>query len=211
VTQPVAFSVEVRTPDTNAQLVAETLPALEKRIGFRRAMKNAMDAPCAWAPGDQVMVADVSAAPNRQKRVLSRGTIPLQTLRAVIDYASPMRDTYGPAIGVKVWIYKGEILSTSLRHHPRDGYEPPDAKRKNDRRRDDGPQRRPGGYNRGPGGSAVRAGTTAARGSGGRAGTTAVPAGRQSAIPRPGRAVTTPTADRVHGAVFNRDGQHGRL
>ena len=153
--KPVALSiVEVRTPDTNAQLVAENIASqLEKRIGFRRAMKNAIGrAMRMGAKGIKVMCAGrLGGAEIARSESYHEGTIPLQTIRADIDYGfAEAATTYG-RIGVKVWIYKGEVLTTTLRTTPR----VMDMNRRDDRRRDrrDGRGRdrrdgRPGGYNR---------------------------------------------------------------
>ena len=148
--KPVALSiVEVRTPDTNAQLVAENIAAqLEKRIGFRRAMKNAMGrAMRMGARGIKIMCSGrLGGAEIARTECYHEGTIPLQTIRADIDYGfAEAATTYG-RVGVKVWIYKGEILSQSLRTTPRTM----DLNKRDDRRRDrrDGDRRGRGGYNR---------------------------------------------------------------
>ena len=144
--------VEVRTPDTNAQLVAENIAQqLEKRIGFRRAMKNAIGrAMRMGAKGIKVSCGGrLGGAEIARSETYHEGTIPLQTLRADIDYGfAEAATTYG-RIGVKVWIYKGEILTTTLRTTPRvmDTSKPFSERRRDDRRggrRDD----RRGGYNR---------------------------------------------------------------
>lgn len=146
--KPVAISiVEVRTPDTNAQLVAENIAQqLEKRIGFRRAMKNAMGrAMRMGARGIKVMCSGrLGGAEIARSECFHEGTIPLQTIRADIDYGFAEADTTYGRIGVKVWIYKGEVLSQTLRTTPRtmDLSKPNDRRR--DRRRDD----RRGGFNR---------------------------------------------------------------
>ncbi len=147
--KPVALSiVEVRTPDTNAQLVAENIAAqLEKRIGFRRAMKNAISrAMRMGAKGIKVMCAGrLGGAEIARSESYHEGTIPLQTIRADIDYGfAEAATTYG-RVGVKVWIYKGEILTTSLRTTPR----VMDMNRRDNRRdRRDNRGRGRGGYNR---------------------------------------------------------------
>lgn len=112
--KPVALSiVEVRTPDTNAQLVAENIAGqLERRIGFRRAMKNAIGrAMRMGAKGIKVSCGGrLGGAEIARTEHYHEGTIPLQTLRADIDYGfAEAATTYG-RIGVKVWIYKGEVL-----------------------------------------------------------------------------------------------------
>ncbi len=154
--KPVALSiVEVKTPDTNAQLVAENIAAqLEKRIGFRRAMKNAMSrAMRLGVRGIKVMVSGrLGGAEIARSETYHEGTIPLQTIRADIEYGfAEAATTYG-RIGVKVWIYKGEILSQTLRTTPRtmDTSRPP-RDRRNDRRggnRQGRDNNRQGGYNR---------------------------------------------------------------
>ena len=149
--KPVALSiVEVRTPDTNAQLVAENIAAqLEKRIGFRRAMKNAIGrAMRMGAKGIKIMCAGrLGGAEIARSESYHEGTIPLQTIRADIDYGfAEAATTYG-RIGVKVWIYKGEVLTTTLRTTPR----VMDMNRRDNRDRRDRRDRRdgrPGGYNR---------------------------------------------------------------
>ena len=114
--------VEVRDIDTNAQLVAENIAQqLEKRIGFRRAMKNAMGrAMRMGARGIKTQVSGrLGGAEIARTEHYHDGTIPLQTLRADIDYGfAEAATTYG-RIGVKVWIYKGEVLTQALRTTPR--------------------------------------------------------------------------------------------
>ena len=114
--------VEVRTPDMDAQLVAENIAQqLEKRIAFRRAMKNAMGrAMRMGALGIKVQVSGrLNGAEIARTEHYHDGTIPLQTLRADIDYGfAEAATTYG-RIGVKVWIYKGEVLTQALRTTPR--------------------------------------------------------------------------------------------
>ena len=145
--KPVAISiVEVRTPDTNAQLVAENIAQqLEKRIGFRRAMKNAMGrAMRMGARGIKVMCGGrLGGAEIARSECFHEGTIPLQTIRADIDYGFAEADTTYGRIGVKVWIYKGEVLSQTLRTTPRTM----DLSKPNDRRRRDRRDNRRGGYN----------------------------------------------------------------
>ena len=117
--KPVALNiVEVKSPDTNAQLVAENIAQqLEKRIAFRRAMKNAMGrAMRSGARGIKVMCSGrLAGAEIARNECYHDGTIPLQTIRADIEYGfAEAATTYG-RIGVKVWIYKGEVLNTTLR------------------------------------------------------------------------------------------------
>ena len=151
--KPVALSiVEVRTPDTNAQLVAENIAAqIEKRISQRRAMKNAIGrAMRMGALGIKVMCSGrLGGREIAGVEQYHEGTIPLQTIRADIDYGfAEAATTYG-RIGVKVWIYKGEVLSQTLRTTPR----VMDMNKRDDKRRDRrdnrrGGDRRQGGYNR---------------------------------------------------------------
>ena len=150
--KPVALSiVEVRSPDINAQLVAENIASqLERRIGFRRAMKNAMGrAMRMGARGIKIMCSGrIGGAEIARTEQYHEGTIPLQTLRADIEYGfAEAATTYG-RIGVKVWIYKGEILSQTLRTTPRTM----DMSRRDDRRRDRRRDDRRGGQGRGQGG-----------------------------------------------------------
>ena len=142
--------VEVRDTDTNAQLVAENIAQqLEKRIGFRRAMKNAMGrAMRSGAKGIKTSCSGrLGGAEIARTEHYHDGTIPLQTLRADIDYGfAEAATTYG-RIGVKVWIYKGEVLSQALRTTPRtiDTSKPYEERRERRPRRD-GDRR--GGFNR---------------------------------------------------------------
>lgn len=154
--KPVAISiVEVRTPDTNAQLVAENIAQqIEKRISHRRAMKNAMGrAMRMGAKGIKVMCSGrLGGREIAGVEQYHDGTIPLQTIRADIEYGfAEAATTYG-RIGVKVWIYKGEVLSQTLRTTPRvmDMNKPQGERRRRDDRRGDrrNGDRRQGGYNR---------------------------------------------------------------
>jgi len=110
----VAISVvEVKQVDTNSQLVAENIAAqLEKRISFRRAMKQSIGkAMRAGAKGIKIMVSGrLGGAEIARSEHYHEGTIPLQTLRADIDYGFYEANTTYGKIGIKVWIYKGEVL-----------------------------------------------------------------------------------------------------
>ncbi len=104
---------EIKKPDKEAQLVAENIAEqLERRISFRRAMKSCMGrAMKAGALGIKTMVSGrLGGADIARKEFYSEGTIPLQTLRADIDYGFAEADTTYGKVGVKVWIYKGEVL-----------------------------------------------------------------------------------------------------
>ena len=145
--------VEARDADTTAQLVAENIAQqIEKRISHRRAMKNAMGrAMRAGAKGIKVCCSGrLGGREIAGTEHYHDGTIPLQTLRADIDYGfTEAATTYG-RIGVKVWIYKGEVLTQTLRTTPRtlDTSKPYQERRERPRRdRRDG-DRRPGGFNR---------------------------------------------------------------
>ena len=104
---------EVKRPDRDAQLVAENIAAqLENRVSFRRAMKSTMSRTMkSGALGIKAAVAGrLGGADIARSEFYSEGTIPLQTLRADIDYGFAEADTTYGKLGVKVWIYKGEIL-----------------------------------------------------------------------------------------------------
>ena len=135
--------------DTTAQLVAENIAQqLEKRTSFRRAMKNAIGRSMrSGAKGIKVMLAGrLNGAEIARSETYHEGTIPLQTLRADIDYGfAEAATTYG-RIGIKVWIYNGEVLSQALRTTPRTIDLSKPYRERNDRRRRDGRGR--GGYNR---------------------------------------------------------------
>lgn len=171
----VALSIiEVRNVDMNAQLIAENIAQqLEKRIGFRRAMKNAIGrAMRAGARGIKVKCSGrLGGAEIARSECYHEGTIPLQTIRADIEYGfAEAATTYG-RIGIKVWVYKGEVLSQTLRSTPRvmdlnkpqqrRGERKPGDRRQGgfngerrqggfNRDRQAGGERRQGGYNRAP-------------------------------------------------------------
>ena len=104
---------EVKRPDRDAQLVAENIAAqLENRFSYRRALKSTMSRTMkSGALGIKAAVAGrLGGADIARSEFYSEGTIPLQTLRADIDYGFAEADTTYGKLGVKVWIYKGEIL-----------------------------------------------------------------------------------------------------
>ena len=106
---------EVKKPDSDAQLVAENIAQqLENRISFRRAMKSCMGrAMKAGAKGIKTSCSGrLGGADMARTEFYSEGTIPLQTLRADIDYGFAEADTTYGKIGVKVWVYNGEVLPT---------------------------------------------------------------------------------------------------
>ncbi|MDP4152431.1 MAG: 30S ribosomal protein S3 [Bacillota bacterium] len=113
--------VEIKNVDLNAQLVAENIAAqLEKRISFRRALKQAISRTMkAGAKGIKTSVSGrLGGAEIARTEHYHEGTIPLQTLRADIDYGFAEANTTYGRIGVKIWIYKGEILPAVKRAEP---------------------------------------------------------------------------------------------
>ena len=140
--KPVALNVvEVKSPDLNAQLVAENIASqLENRVAFRRAMKMAIrNTMRLGAKGIKISCGGrLGGAEIAKTEHYHEGTIPLQTLRADIDYGFAEANTTYGKIGIKVWIYRGEVLNEVNR---------PAASRDNRERRDfRGPRgdRRPG-------------------------------------------------------------------
>ena len=106
---------EIKRPDRDAQLVAENIAQqLENRVSFRRAMKSCMGRTMkAGALGIKAACSGrLGGADIARTEFYSEGTIPLQTLRADIDYGFSEADTTYGKVGVKVWIYKGEVLPT---------------------------------------------------------------------------------------------------
>ncbi|MBQ0110607.1 MAG: 30S ribosomal protein S3 [Oscillospiraceae bacterium] len=105
--------VEVKNPDLNATLVAENIAAqLEKRVSFRRAMKLAMGRTMRLgAKGIKIQISGrLGGAEIARSETYHEGTIPLQTIRANIDYGFAEANTTYGKIGVKVWVYTGEVL-----------------------------------------------------------------------------------------------------
>jgi len=108
--------IEVKNPEVNAQLVAENIAGqIENRVAFRRAMKQAMSrAMKQGAKGIKTSASGrLAGAEIARTEHYHEGTIPLQTLRADIDYGFYEADTTYGKIGVKVWIYKGQVLPTN--------------------------------------------------------------------------------------------------
>ena len=141
--KPVVINIiEVRQPDLNAQLVAENIASqLERRISFRRAMKGCIGRSMRLgAKGIKTKVSGrLNGADIARSEEYHDGTIPLQTLRADIDYGfAEAATTYG-RVGVKVWLYKGEVLNDNRGERP----ERPRREDRRDRRdRRDGDRRR---------------------------------------------------------------------
>lgn len=141
---------EVKNPDLDAQLVAESIASqLERRISFRRAMKLAIGRTMRLgARGIKIAVSGrLGGAEIARTEHYHEGTIPLQTLRADIDYGfAEAKTTYG-RIGIKVWIYGGEVLQVVQRDRRRNDRRPGGDRRGNDRRGNDrraNQDRRPG-------------------------------------------------------------------
>ena len=114
---------EIKNQDMDAQLVAESIAeSLERRISFRRAMKQAIQRTMrAGAKGIKTAVAGrLGGADMARTEGYSEGTIPLQTLRADIDYGFAEADTTYGKLGVKVWLYKGEVLPNAQGHSNRE-------------------------------------------------------------------------------------------
>ena len=161
--KPVKVSiVEVRNPDLNAQLVAENIASqLERRISFRRAMKQSIArAMRLGAKGIKVTCSGrLGGAEIARVEHYHEGTIPLQTLRADIEYGFAEADTTYGRIGVKVWLYKGEVLTggprqSSVEAPRRDRRDRRDGDRRNNNRNGDRRgqgDRRSQGNNRGQG------------------------------------------------------------
>ena len=113
--------VEVRKAETDAQLVAENITTqLERRIAFRRAMKKAMESAFRFgAKGIKVRVGGrLNGAEIARSEWYQDGRLPLHTLKADIDYGLALAKTTYGIIGVKVWIYKGEMAKTRSRRRP---------------------------------------------------------------------------------------------
>ena len=145
--RPVAVNVvEIKNPDLNAQLVAESIASqLENRIAFRRAMKQAIGRTMRLgAKGIKISCAGrLGGAEIARTEHYHEGTIPLQTLRADIEYGFWEANTTYGKIGVKVWIYKGEVLNEVNRpaqngeRRDRRGDRKPSGDRRGDRRNGD--------------------------------------------------------------------------
>jgi len=144
---------EVHKPELDAQLVSESIALqLEKRVNFRRAMRKAVDSALRFGcKGIKVRVSGrLNGAEIARSEWYLQGQLPLHTLRADIDYGfSEARTTYG-VIGVKAWLYKGEILDTKLRRsglssEPEPRRMEPRRDRDRDRRREPQPATAEGG------------------------------------------------------------------
>ena len=148
--KPVVINiVEVRNPDVNAQLVAENVASqLERRISFRRAMKGCIGrAMRLGARGIKIKVSGrLGGAEIARSEEYHDGTIPLQTLRADIDYGFAEANTTYGRIGVKVWLYKGEVLNDNRGQRPERGERSERPRRDRQDRRDRGSaEKREGG------------------------------------------------------------------
>ena len=143
--RPVVVNViEIKNPDINAQLVAESIAAqLEKRVSFRRAMKLAIGRTMRLGvKGIKVSCAGrLGGAEIARSEHYHEGTIPLQTIRADIDYGFYEANTTYGKIGVKVWIYKGEVLAENAQNEGRRDRQDRRPRRNDNNRR---PQNRDG-------------------------------------------------------------------
>ncbi|RKJ41638.1 30S ribosomal protein S3 [Acutalibacter sp. 1XD8-33] len=143
--KPVVINiVEVRQPDMNAQLVAENIASqLERRISFRRAMKGCIGRSMRLgAKGIKTKVSGrLGGAEIARSEEYHDGTIPLQTLRADIDYGFAEANTTYGRIGVKVWLYKGEVLNDNRESSGRQDRGPRGDRSDRPRRDDRGPRR----------------------------------------------------------------------
>lgn len=147
--------VEVKSPDLDAQLVSESIASqLENRVSFRRAMKQSIGrAMKLGAKGIKIKVSGrLGGAEIARAESYHEGTIPLQTIRADIDYGTAEAATTYGRIGVKVWIYKGEILKGDVAAAKARAMEKPERKPRPPKPRDDRRnnnnygQRREGGF-----------------------------------------------------------------
>jgi len=112
---------EIKRPDKDAQLVAESIAQqLENRVSFRRAMKSTMGRSMKSGIKGIKVAGRLGCADMARAEFYSEGTIPLQTLRADIDYGFAEADTTFGKIGVKVWIYNGEVLPTKAKREGSD-------------------------------------------------------------------------------------------
>jgi small subunit ribosomal protein S3 len=144
---------EVHKPELDAQLVSESIALqLEKRVAFRRAMRKSVDSALRFGcKGIKVRVSGrLNGAEIARTEWYLQGRLPLHTLRADIDYGfTEAHTTYG-VIGIKCWVYKGEILPGGQRRGLRNDPEPRRAPSRDRRDRDDRPRGpRPGGFDRG--------------------------------------------------------------
>lgn len=145
--------VEVKQPDMDSQLVAEKIALdLENRVSFRRAMKQSIGRTMRLgAKGIKVKVSGrLAGAEIARSESYHEGTIPLQTIRADIDYGFAEADTTYGKLGVKVWIYKGEVLKgdAAKAAAQREKIEKKNEPKNNDRRRRDGNRRGGRNFNR---------------------------------------------------------------
>ena len=142
---------DVKRPDKDAQLVAENIAQqLENRVSFRRAMKSAMSRTMkAGALGIKASTSGrLGGADMARTEFYSEGTIPLQTLRADIDYAHEEASTTYGRLGVKVWICRGEVLPGQMVQEPEAPKQPAnDRRRRNNNRRPNNGDRRPNNNN----------------------------------------------------------------
>ena len=155
VSRPVIINVvEIRNPDLNAQLVAESIAAqLEKRTSFRRAMKQAIGRTMRLgAKGIKISCSGrLGGAEIARTEHYHEGTIPLQTLRADIEYGFWEANTTYGKIGIKVWIYKGEVLAEATGERAERAERNERRPRRDNRNGDGRGARRPAGNGEGRG------------------------------------------------------------
>ncbi|MEG2429146.1 MAG: 30S ribosomal protein S3, partial [Oscillospiraceae bacterium] len=144
--------VEVKQPDMSAQLVAESVCAqLERRVSFRRAMKQSIQRTMrCGAKGIKIRCAGrLGGAEIARAEVYHEGTIPLHTIRADIDYGFAEADTTYGKLGVKVYIYKGEVLKGQITKAPSLPPERPAPRERRNDRNDRNGSNRPSNSNNG--------------------------------------------------------------
>ena len=127
--------VEIKNPDLNSTLVAQSIAQqLERRVAFRRAVKGAIrNTMRLGARGIKIQVSGrIAGAEIARSETYKEGTIPLQTIRADIDYGTAEADTTYGKLGIKVWIYQGEVLRESRNNNRRNN------RRRNNNRREGG-------------------------------------------------------------------------
>ena len=192
----VAVSVqEVQNPNTSAQLIAVRIAEqLERRFAFRRAMKQAVQRTMeSGVQGVKIRCSGrLGGSEQARAEGYMEGRVPLQTIRADIDYGTARANTQYGVVGIKAWVFNGEIIGDRTRQAavlPKPKSE--DDKNKRRRPKGRGPRRRPG--QDGPGGQGGRGGQSGG-GQGGQGRPSGRPAGRPASRPAPTKAQTAPAA-----------------
>ncbi len=202
----VAVSVqEVQNPNTSAMLIAVRIAEqLERRFAFRRAMKQAVQRTMeSGVQGVKVRCSGrLGGSEQARAEGYMEGRVPLQTLRADIDYGTARANTQYGVIGIKAWVFNGEIIGDKTRQAaslPKPKSDDDKGKRRRPKGR--GPRRRPGQDNRGGSGG------SGGSGSGGNRRPTGRPAGRPASRPASGTAASSGTASApTSGTAANKDG-----